>query len=31
MDYADGGDLAAKIKEARGMFFRENLILDYFT
>jgi hypothetical protein len=31
MDYADGGDLANKIKEAKQNYFSENLILDWFT
>jgi NIMA (never in mitosis gene a)-related kinase len=31
MDYADGGDLANKIKEARGVYFKESLVLDWFT
>lgn len=31
MDFAEGGDLANKIKEARGVYFKENMILDWFT
>lgn len=31
MDYADGGDLAKRLKDARGIYFRESLILDWFT
>ncbi|KRX02683.1 Protein kinase-like domain [Pseudocohnilembus persalinus] len=31
MDYADGGDIAKKIKDARGTFFKESLILDWIT
>jgi len=31
MDYADGGDLQKKIKEAKGRFFAEPQILDWLT
>lgn len=31
MDYADGGDLAGKIKDQRGKHFSEQQILDWFT
>ncbi len=31
MDYADGGDLSKKIKEQKGKYFSEDLILDWFT
>ena len=31
MDYADGGDIADKIKKQRGRNFSENKILDWFT
>lgn len=31
MDYADGGDLSAKIKNAKGSYFSENQILNWFT
>lgn len=31
MDYADGGDLQNKIKEAKGRFFPEAQILDWMT
>lgn len=31
MDFADGGDLQAKIKGNRGKFFTEAQILDWFT
>lgn len=31
MDYADGGDLSNKIKEAKGKYFNESTILDWFT
>lgn len=31
MDFADGGDLSQKIKEQRGRYFAEVLILDWFT
>jgi NIMA (never in mitosis gene a)-related kinase len=31
MDYADGGDLQKKIKEAKGRFFAESQILDWLT
>lgn len=31
MDYADGGDLAKKIKDQKGSFFKESQILDWFT
>ena len=31
MDYADGGDLAARIKGQRSRNFSEEQILDWFT
>ena len=31
MDYADGGDIAHKIKEQRGRPFSESQVLDWFT
>ena len=31
MDYADGGDIAGRIKEQRGRSFSEDQILDWFT
>lgn len=31
MDYADGGDLAKRVKEQRGQYFSEGQILDWFT
>ncbi|CAD8124299.1 unnamed protein product [Paramecium sonneborni] len=31
MEYADGGDLSQKIKEAKGKCLSENQILDWFT
>eukprot|EP00826_Nyctotherus_ovalis_P039715 TRINITY_DN3837_c0_g1_i15.p1 TRINITY_DN3837_c0_g1~~TRINITY_DN3837_c0_g1_i15.p1 ORF type:complete len:212 (+),score=43.19 TRINITY_DN3837_c0_g1_i15:271-906(+) len=31
MDYADGGDLHARVKGNRGRFFSENQILDWLT
>lgn len=31
MSYADGGDLAAKIKDARGIPFKESQVLAWFT
>ncbi|KAM3143504.1 hypothetical protein pb186bvf_004266 [Paramecium bursaria] len=31
MEYADGGDLAKRIKDAKGVYFSENQILDWFT
>jgi len=31
MDYADGGDLGKKIKEQKGRYFSEDVILDWFT
>ena len=31
MDYADGGDLAEKIKAQKGKYFSENMILDIFV
>lgn len=31
MDFADGGDLAKRIKDQRGRYFQENQILNWFT
>eukprot|EP01016_Furgasonia_blochmanni_P023107 TRINITY_DN25027_c0_g1_i1.p1 TRINITY_DN25027_c0_g1~~TRINITY_DN25027_c0_g1_i1.p1 ORF type:complete len:382 (-),score=71.27 TRINITY_DN25027_c0_g1_i1:59-1204(-) len=31
MDYADGGDLSSRIQQARGHYFPEKQILDWFT
>lgn len=31
MDYCDGGDLAKKITEYKGIFIPESMILDWFT
>ncbi|KAL4471796.1 hypothetical protein ABPG72_008814 [Tetrahymena utriculariae] len=31
MEYADGGDLAKVVKDARGKFLQEKQILDWFT
>lgn len=31
MEYADGGDLDQRIKNQKGSFFDENLILEWFT
>ena len=31
MDYADGGDIAARIKGQRGRTFSEEQVLDWFT
>jgi len=31
MDFADGGDLHSKIKDAKGSYFPENQILDWFV
>jgi len=31
MEYADGSDMAKRIKEQRGQYFSENQILDWFT
>lgn len=31
MDYADGGDLLQKMKDAKGNYFPESQILDWFT
>jgi NIMA (never in mitosis gene a)-related kinase len=31
MEFADGGDLAKKVKDARGKYFSEAQILDWFT
>jgi len=31
MEYAEGGDLAQKIKEQKSQYFKENLVLDWFT
>ena len=31
MDYADGGDISTKIRDAKGKYFTETQILDWFT
>jgi NIMA (never in mitosis gene a)-related kinase len=31
MEYAEGGDLAMKIKDQKSQLFKENLVLDWFT
>lgn len=31
MDFADGGDLAGKVKDQRGRNFSEIQVLDWFT
>ena len=31
MDFADGGDICKKIKDANNKFFSEEQILDWFT
>lgn len=31
MEYADGGDLSRKIKNAKNSYFSENQILNWFT
>ncbi len=31
MEYADGGDLNKTIRDAKGVFFTENQILNWFT
>lgn len=31
MEYADGADLAKRVKDAKGQFFTEQQILDWFT
>lgn len=31
MEYADGGDLNKTIRDAKGTFFHENQILNWFT
>jgi len=31
MEYAEGGDLSAKIREQRGIYFQESQIINWFT